>query len=239
MTLSFIIPTLNEERVLEATLSSIRRLTGIEYEVIVSDGGSADATLAIARRLADRVVENTTGKRQNIAIGRNAGAAIARGAYLVFMDADVTIPDMNAFFDSALKAFDDRRLVGIIPKLGVLPAVRTTADALVFEFFNIFNWAMNGLSVPYGPGECQIVRADAFKKVGGYNEKLVALEDMDLFVRLSAAGRVRLVRSLRVYHTGRRAHKIGWPKLLWQWTSNSFSVRFRGQSVTNEWTVVR
>jgi GT2 family glycosyltransferase len=84
-----------------------------------------------------------------------------------------------------------------------------------------------------------MIRAEAFRTVGGFDETLPAAEDMDLFRRLSKIGRTRFEGSLTVYHSGRRAHAIGWRTLLWQWFSNSVSVFAFRRSASKEWTVIR
>ncbi|MDX1531419.1 MAG: glycosyltransferase, partial [Rhodothermales bacterium] len=92
---SVVIPTLDEEKRLGALLAAftpgLRRRFGLE--VVVTDGGSTDGTLAIAERLADRVVVHGGAGRQTIAAGRNAGAQAARGDLLLFFNADVRLPD--------------------------------------------------------------------------------------------------------------------------------------------------
>lgn len=241
MKISFIIPTLNEATVLEHMLTSLRSFSAFRYEIIVSDGGSTDSTVSIARRFADTVVVWDKPGRQNIAMGRNAGARVATGDLFVFIDADVFIPDSNHFFELAVACFaQDSRLAGLIPRLHVLPHNRTVPDFLWLGFFNIFNWCMNNiLHSPAAPGEFQMIPAAFFKRVGGYDEHIVALEDMDIFMRLAKVGKTRLDWSLLVYHTGRRAHKVGWGRLWWQWTVNAISVKFFRRSVSKEWTVVR
>lgn len=241
MKISFIIPVLNEEKILESSITSLRAFTALPSEVIVSDGGSTDRTVEIARRLADTVVEWKEPRRQNIAMGRNAGARVATGDLFVFVDADVFVPDMNAFFTKATARFEaNSKLAGLIPRLEVLESKRTYADAFWMGFFNIFNRFMNNvLRSPTAPGEFQMIPVWAFKAVGGYNEKIVALEDMDMFMRLRRIGKTRLDPKLTVYHTGRRAHKVGWLHLWWQWTSNAFMVKFFSRSVSKEWIVVR
>ncbi|MGD0328552.1 MAG: glycosyltransferase [Minisyncoccia bacterium] len=241
MKISFIIPTLNESKILERMVLSLRELKTIPYEIIVSDGGSTDETLAIAYRLADKVIEWKEPIRQNIAMGRNAGAREAAGNLLAFFDADVFIPDMDAFFSHVLRRFeDDPQLMGLIPRLNVLEFERTTADVLFLGFFNIFNRVMNNvLASPTAPGELQIIPAAAFKKVGGYDEHIVQCEDMDMFMKLGRIGKTRLDPELVAFQTCRRAHKVGWPRLVTQWTTNGFMVKFFNRSVHEEWEVIR
>jgi hypothetical protein len=61
---------------------------------------------------------------------------------------------------------------------------------------------------------------------------------MDLFWRLAKIGKTKLHLGFNVYHTGRRAHKIGWPRLLWQWISNTITVFFFKRS-DGEWKEIR
>ena len=77
------------------------------------------------------------------------------------------------------------------------------------------------------------------QKIGGFNEKFVAGEDHDLFQRLTKVGRTRFIKGLTVYHTGRRAHKIGWPRLLSIWLGNVFSFIFLKRSMSKEWKEIR
>jgi GT2 family glycosyltransferase len=88
-------------------------------------------------------------------------------------------------------------------------------------------------------GEFQMMSVEAFRKVGGFNEKLAAAEDMDLFRRLSKMGRTRFEKRLTVYHTGRRAHTVGWPRLVWEWFTNSVSVWVFKRSASKEWKEIR
>ena len=129
MKLSFIIPTLQEETVIEKILKNLRQITVFDYEIIVSDGGSKDKTVEIAKQYADKVVENTTGQRQTIAIGRNEGAKAATGEYLIFLDADVFIPEPNKFFERALGSFNEQlNLFGLSGWVRVFPEMETWAD---------------------------------------------------------------------------------------------------------------
>ncbi len=89
------------------------------------------------------------------------------------------------------------------------------------------------------PGELQIVRASAFRKIGGYDARIAASEDYEFFTRLAKVGKTKYDPRLLVTHTGRRAHTVGWPRLLSSWIMNAWSVRFRKKSVSEEWEEVR
>lgn len=87
--ISIVIPALNEERALPATLARIFRQLG-EYEVIVVDGGSTDATIDIVQgdgRIT--CLSAKTGRASQM----NAGADRASGDWLLFLHADTLLPD--------------------------------------------------------------------------------------------------------------------------------------------------
>ena len=237
--ISIIIPTKNEEAYLAKTLKSLQRMP--DCEVVVSDGNSSDATIAIARQYADHVVVYQGDARQTIAGGRNLGARHARGEFLVFMDADVEVPDPERFFHGLMELFrQDDRLMGLTVALKVQPDLANWMDKLVFGtaryVFVCFN---NLLGICACQGEFQMIRAEAFWKLGGYREDLVSAEDHDMFYRLSLLGKTRMRPDLHVLHTGRRAHKIGWPRLLWEWAVACFGYVFMNRSIRKEWDVVR
>lgn len=238
--ISIIIPTLNEESVIEKTLKSLQRLS-LPHKVIITDGKSKDRTIEIARGLGATVVEYTGTARQTIAEGRNDGAKAAEGEFVAFMDADCIIREPDAFFGKILEHFKrDPRLVAVNVAIRVLPEYETLADKLVFSGFNLYLKLMNNiLHLGMSAGEFQMIRKEVFDRLGGYNPKLVASEDVDLFARLSKIGRVRCEPGLTIYHTGRRAHKIGWPKLLSLWIGNSISMMIRRKAIVKEWEPIR
>ncbi len=238
--ISFIIPTLNEEKIIGQT---VRQFTAYasQHEVIVSDGGSRDATSKIAESAGARVVRHTREERQTIAAGRNAGATGAQGEFLVFIDADVSIPHPDAFFKKTLADFHaDPKLFGLTVFVNVLPELETLSDKIFFGFFNYLYVVLNNVfHVGGSPGEFQMIRADAFRELHGFNELLVTGEDHDMFRRLARIGRTRFETTLTVYHPGRRPHAIGWPKLLWIYTTNTLATLFFKKALVKTWEEIR
>jgi rSAM/selenodomain-associated transferase 2 len=88
MSLSIILPVLNEAENIQRCLAPLQALRASGHEVIVVDGGSTDTTAAIAATLADRVIPSPRGRAAQM----NAGAAIAKNATLLFLHADCTLP---------------------------------------------------------------------------------------------------------------------------------------------------
>ncbi len=88
LTLSIIIPTLNEAAKIGTLIDGLRRQDA-GCEIIVADGGSEDGTQAAARAAGARVIETTRGRGQQL----KAGAELAEGDVLLFLHADTTFPD--------------------------------------------------------------------------------------------------------------------------------------------------
>jgi glycosyltransferase involved in cell wall biosynthesis len=240
--ISFIIPTLEEETVIEKILKNLREITVFNYEIIVSDGGSKDRTVDIAKQYGALVVENTSGERQTIAIGRNAGAKVAQGDYLVFLDADVYIPQPNKFFERALASFKNNpRLLGLSGWVRVFPEKETWADFVGYVIVSdcMFYLQNNVFHVGATCGEFQMMTTEVFNRLCGFKEYLTVAEDKDLFYRISKIGATKTDPRLLLYHTGRRPHKIGWPKLYWEWFTNGFKATVFDKSHSKEWKVIR
>jgi rSAM/selenodomain-associated transferase 2 len=87
--LSIIVPVLEEAGGILDALSALAALRRRGSEIVVADGGSTDATVALARPLADRIVVAPRGRGAQM----NAGAAAASGAVLLFLHADTRLPD--------------------------------------------------------------------------------------------------------------------------------------------------
>lgn len=240
--ISIIIPTLDEEKVIAETLSRLRSQLTIPHEIIVSDGGSRDHTVALARPFADRVVIHEGATRQTIAQGRNQGAKNARGELLVFLDADCVVPYPDQFFASATAHFTaNKPLLGLTAYLRVFPAEETYADKIILSVMNLAVRLRNNFfrAGDSAGGEFQMVRKETFLSIGGFREDLVTREDRDLFIRLARIGRTMSDPALVVFHSGRRAHILGWPRLIFLFFVNTIYFHLTGRAFSKEWKPVR
>lgn len=234
---SVIIPTLNEEgllpRLLQQLTSDLRRRFNIE--VIISDGGSADKTLAIAKKYGCLVVPKLEHEKQTIGSARNKAAWRAQGAILIFMDADGYWQNPRHFFGHIKHAFVDRNLVAATVRVEIGPNERIWKDKLWLGFFNNIFYFENKIGIGMGRGNCQIVRASAFRQIHGYNERLVAAEDYDLFRRLRRVGQVKFFWPLVIYESPRRFRKLGYVKVFGMWALNSLGVLLTGKAWSKKW----
>lgn len=237
--ISFIIATRNEEKALPRTLTSLAAYRG-SREIIVADDQSTDGTVAAARQYADMVVENPGPARLTIAANRNSAATHAKGDYFVFADADSYVMDADDFFHRAEEMFrKDPHLTALTFFNRFTPELETSIDRFFLAYFNHATAIVNLMGSGTCTGKLHMIRASAFRKVGGYNAKIVASEDVEFFHRLAKIGRTRCVSSLTVYHSGRRQHAIGWARLIWQWTVNTWSALIFKKIRSKEWKEVR
>jgi glycosyltransferase involved in cell wall biosynthesis len=237
MTLSIIVPTRNEEDIIAQTLRELHdNLTEIDHEIIVTDDASTDHTREIAAHYA-RIVPHIFEGRSTIGANRNNGARTAKGEYLAFIDADVFVPAPNLFFQRLIQIFeDDPNVLGVTVKIKIFKDQSSFTDTAVLEFMGFIYWFNNNLlHSGSASGEFQMVRRSAFEKLRGYDETLPVSEDSDFFLRLSKIGRTHMEWGLTAYTTNRRARQLGWPKLLWLWMMNYFSILLFKKSYTQEW----
>lgn len=201
--LSVVLPVYNGAATLEATLGALRASSFRDYELIVVDDGSSDATAAlIERSKPDLFLRNST--NQGPAAARNRGAAAARGRVLFFTDADVCVaPDTLArvaarFGDPALEC-----LVGLYePEQPHANAASIYKNAWIHHSYmrapEDINWFFTAVGA---------VRRDIFHREGGFAPRFRRERgggDVEFGHRLCAAGvRIRMDKSLRVAHTRR------------------------------------
>ena len=176
--ISVIIPALDEERHLPATLASVSGDEGVE--VIVVDGQSTDATRAVARRAAARVYAVPRGRARQM----NAGAAVATGEYLLFLHADTRLP---AGFAGHVRRTLARP--GIVAGAFDLTIDGPHWSMRVLE--RLVKFRSRRLRMPYGD-QAIFLQTATFRAVGGFPE-LEIMEDFELVRRLRRQGRIALV----------------------------------------------
>jgi glycosyltransferase involved in cell wall biosynthesis len=181
MRISVIIPARNEESLIAGCLESIeaaaRNFAG-EVEIIASLNRCTDKTEEIARRYGAIIVNEDS---KNLSRVRNRGAEAATGDIIVTIDADSRMtPNMLQEIDRQLAAGD---CIG--GGVAILPE-RLSLGILVSAL----------LLVPYGivhrisAGLFWCMRSD-FQAIGGFNDTLITLEDVDFAKRLKAHGKLR------------------------------------------------
>ena len=198
MKLSVIVPTFNEEAVIETTLRrAVEALS--PYELIVADGCSRDGTVANARPYATVLtLEMTRGAALNHA------AAVATGDVLLFLHAD-TIPPMEAA-PAIEGALQDAGVVGGAFRLRFDHPGRLAA--LVASQVNLRSSLLN----TFFGDQALFVRRDVFMCAGGFMDWSV-MEDLEILARLRPHGRLALLEE-EVVTSARRHRGNGWVRTI-------------------------
>jgi len=200
---SFIIPTLNEGKYIGNCLKSIKKQRG-SYEIIVVDSYSKDNTVKIARKYGKVVFEG----RRGPAIARNTGAKFAKGRILIFADADTRFG--RDFLTRLKDEFGDSG--GGIFELTFFDP-RSFSDILFFRVWNKIIRLLNVTGFIITNGSCFVFDKKLFRKVGGFDAKLLTNEDHDLAEMISKYKRFRFF-DIVVYTSVRRVVKLGPVKFL-------------------------
>jgi rSAM/selenodomain-associated transferase 2 len=188
-----IIPTLNEAGSILASLKSVQQES--PHEVIVVDGGSADATCPLAADSGARIVVSKARRATQM----NAGAARATGDLLLFLHADTTLPRLWS-----------RLVAGALGSSGVSAGAFGFAIAADFSGKRIVEWGTNWRSrrrqMPYGD-QALFLRRELFEEEGGFAD-LPIMEDYEFVRRLRRRGRI-VTLAERAITSGRRWQQLG------------------------------
>jgi glycosyltransferase involved in cell wall biosynthesis len=181
--ISFIIPALNEEMNIGATIRSVQQAVfplNKSFEVILVDNGSSDQTREIAASLGARVLIQHGG---TIASLRNLGAAHASGTILIFLDADVTLTDTwSENFDATYQLLLNHNSKLITGSHCTPP--ESNNYLLKYWFASL---ATDPRNTHLGSAHL-ILRKSSFEEVGGFDARLKTGEDFELCERATRHG---------------------------------------------------
>ncbi|MDH5480473.1 MAG: glycosyltransferase [Nitrosomonas sp.] len=185
MHLSIVIPAFNEERLITECLDSIseslaaNQKPGFTAEVIVVDNNSTDKTAELAKQSGAQVVFEPINQ---IGRARNAGAAVATGDWLLFVDADSLLnPGMIA---DILRMIESDNYVGCGSTMH-MPGLNWWGNGILHL------WTALSVMFRWASGALVVCRTDAFREVGGFNQELFAADEIDLSQLLKKWGRKR------------------------------------------------
>jgi len=193
-TISVIVPVLNEAGLIQSFLRHVRgRVPGAE--IIVADGGSTDATRALAAELCDQLIESASGRAAQM----NAGAKAAGGEILWFLHVDVGLPDQPA--EEIARVMNDPGAAGGYFRI-CLPR-----EDFVYRLTDEFaHYAGLFLRMRCGDHGFFCRRRD-FIEIGGF-PNVPIMEDVEFFRALRRRGRVQTVPQ-RLIASPRRYEEIG------------------------------
>ena len=202
MDISVVIPALNEEKTIAATLTALMALN--PHEVIVVDGGSSDRTREISEQMGAVVITGAPGRARQM----NRGAGQATGDVLLFLHADTRLPPRA--FDDIVAALEDQRFL----------AGRFDVDLEGDHWLlKIVGAMINQRSriTKVGTGDQAIfVRREVFARMGGFPD-IPLMEDIAFCRALKRLGGIACLRS-RVRTSARRWETEGvWRTVIKMW----------------------
>lgn len=215
---SVVIPARNEEAFVAAALESVASQSWLStrVEAIVVVNGTADRTVDVVREtsqrldgLAVRLVDDPVA---GVSRAKNVGARLARGAVLVFLDADSRMaPDL---VERIVAASYNGSLAGSVA------IVADSRDPIDRGFFALIEWGKNLFGIRANMLYCS---RELFEAVGGFDERLYQAEDLDLLRRIAVRGiDVTHVKGSWIATSPRRLHegplRLGLLKVLARWT---------------------
>jgi glycosyltransferase involved in cell wall biosynthesis len=195
--LSIIIPTLNEEKYLPILLKSILNQSGSSvFEIIVADAGSSDETIEIAESFGCKIVKGGMPAK-----GRNEGAKIAKGEYLLFTDAD-NIYSQADFLENLITDFKKRSLD--VASFSICPNGKKIDNI----FYGIYNTFVNITQIPHGTNSI-LVKKEIYDIIGGFDEEIKIGEDHYFVKKAALHGKFGFIKTKPVMTSSRRLEKEG------------------------------
>jgi glycosyltransferase involved in cell wall biosynthesis len=219
VTISVVIPVYNAENYLLETLESVCRQSYSDWELILVDDGSTDASAELARDYLERTpvhasfLHHPGGENRGTSATRNLGLGHAKGTYVCFLDSDdVWMPDfLHSFVDQLEKmpAVDmaycpciywepadrvgEERYSGRIQALGIATAGQVGSGKILRLFLE------NENAVPSPSGV--IVRREALIRAGGWEDSFPAMcDDQSLYAKLLLMGNDLFVADTPLYY---------------------------------------
>lgn len=221
--ISVIVPTLNEEIYLGKLLDSITAQDFSEdIEIIVADTNSKDRTREVAESYRTRFASVRIVEGGLPAKARNNGGRVASGDILVFLDADMRLPD-PLFLKKNLEYFRAKNLV--IASTLFTPASDKLIDHVLTTASNLAIRALKRIH-PLG-SMCVIATRDVFLKSGGYPEDRVMAEDHDFVARCIRFGKFDLL-PVKSEFSVRRFEKEGRLSIAWKYVLTTLHIMFIG-----------
>jgi glycosyltransferase involved in cell wall biosynthesis len=185
-TFSVITPVFNGDKFIEETIRSVlNACEGLQFEYIVVNDGSTDATQSILELFSDaiRIISHRNrGESESVNVGINA----ALGEYLIVVSADDPLLGPEIFMGVEELFLQDSNLVAIYPDWQIIDSAGAVSEIKKLPDFTFDDFLAKNIVLP-GPGT--IFRRDAAIKIGGRRSKWRFVGDYDFWLRLSDEGK--------------------------------------------------
>ena len=183
--ISVIIPVYNGEKTIQQTIESVLNQSFKDFELIVIDDGSQDSTVEIVSSVSDPRLRMYSYPNAGVSASRNRGIAKAVGEFISFLDADDLWTTDK--LEAQLKALEANPQAAVayswtdyIDESGqfLYPGNHPMAAGDVYSELLLSDFLENGSN--------PLIRREALRQVGSFDESLFGPEDWELFIRLAA-----------------------------------------------------
>ncbi|WP_456416685.1 TIGR04283 family arsenosugar biosynthesis glycosyltransferase [Thiolapillus sp.] len=196
VSISIIIPTLNEAEHIRSTLEPLQAMRKRGHEIVLADGGSNDHTVPVAIPMIDKHLQCNTGR----AMQMNAGAEQARGDIFWFIHADTLVqPNMDRELLAALITSKSRWGRFDVSLSGNQTSLR------IIE--RMMNWRSRFTGIATGDQGIFICRG-LFERIGGFPSQPL-MEDIEISIRLKKAAGKPLCLHSKILTSSRRWESRG------------------------------
>ena len=220
--ISFVIPAFNEEALIGACISSIKREISVPFEIIVVDNGSTDSTAKVATRAGAHVISEPL---KGLTLARNAGQLAAKFDLVAHVDADNVIP--SGWCTAVLEVMGDSSVVACS---GPLYYEGLASPKLVITEMFYFFARVSHKFLPMIQGGNFVMRRAAFRQIRGFDTTIMFYgDDTDIAVRLTKIGEVKFVPAMWIQSSPRRVQAEGLITTGLRYIMNYFSVHLLGR----------
>ncbi|MFB2837628.1 glycosyltransferase [Floridanema evergladense] len=183
--ISVVIPVYNGEKTIKETIDSVLKQTFTNFELIIINDGSIDRTLEIIYSIKDERLKVFSYPNAGLAASRNRGIYLAKGQYISFIDADdLWTPDK---LELQLKALEENSEAAVA--YSWTDCINETGKFLGKGSYLSFSGDVRAnllLTNFIDSGSNVLIRTEALKKVGYFDESRKSCEDWDMWLRLAS-----------------------------------------------------
>lgn len=208
--ISVVIPAYNEEKRLPSCLSSLKKQTFKDFEIIVVDNNSTDKTAGIARTFSARVVKEPI---QGMTPARERGYKEAKGEIIARTDADATVPP--DWLTQIHQTFHNNPKLIAITGSFTFPGESKIISWLLKLYVDIGYYKLTKLLTGHFPlsGPNHALRKSVWQKIKAHKDDRLIHEDMDLSCHLAEIGEIDYRPEIKATFTLRRWRKNFWVTL--------------------------
>ena len=183
---SVIIPLYNKEKFVENTLKSVLNQSFINFEVIIVNDGSTDASEEKVKQFNDDRIRYFSKENEGVSTARNYGITIAKSEYITFIDADdLWHPDFLQEMFQNINRFPNQKIFSgaievetIAKTLKAQYSIEKTSDCEIVNYFDA------SIKTTVICTSCAVFHKSIFDEIGDFDSNLKSGQDTDLWIRM-------------------------------------------------------